>query len=202
MVRDLKPGNLSAGVFNEADVDKAIAECNFSKALGPDEFDGNCIKKDEKTKVEIQKFVLNSLNKNKIPDYLKEAKLILLSKSSSPETTVDNTRPVMVLSHLTKIIEKCIKNKLEEMGSKMLETGSYQSGFKQGMSTQKNLATLLNMTTLSRRKRTMRKIYLSFDLTKAYDSVSRNQLFNILDMRAKTKEEKHIVEIIANLYHN
>ena len=81
-------------MFNEADVDKVISECNFSKPLGHNEFDGNCFKKYEKTKVEIRKFVLNSLNKNKIPNYLKEAKLILLSKSLSPETTVNNTRPV------------------------------------------------------------------------------------------------------------
>ena len=64
-VRDLKPGNLISGkVFNESDVDKAINECNFAKAFGPDEFDGSCIKKDDKTRVEIRKFVLNSLNKN------------------------------------------------------------------------------------------------------------------------------------------
>ena len=36
----------------------------------------------------------------------------------------------MIMSHMTKIIEKAILFKLEEIGSKLLYSGSYQAGFK------------------------------------------------------------------------
>ena len=54
------------------------------------------------------------------------------------------TRPIMVLSHLTKIIVKCIKNKLKEVSSTMLSTKDYQAGFKEGISTKKKLAIVVN----------------------------------------------------------
>jgi|LauGreDrversion4_2_1035121.scaffolds.fasta_scaffold55437_1 hypothetical protein len=54
------------------------------------------------------------LNNNTITSYMKEARMVLLSKSKSPETTIEETRPIMVMSHLTKIYEKCIKNKLTQ----------------------------------------------------------------------------------------
>ena len=60
---------------------------------------------------------------------MKEARMVLLFKSKSPETTVDETRPIMVMSHLTKILEKSIKNKLVEKESKLLEPEQYQAGF-------------------------------------------------------------------------
>lgn len=52
-----------------------------------------------------------------MPDYLKEAKMILLTKTNSAEASIENTRPIMILSHLTKIIEKSIKLKLESTSS-------------------------------------------------------------------------------------
>lgn len=60
-----------------------------------------------------------------MPDYLKMSRLVLLSKSKSSETTIDGTRPIMVNSHITKIIEKCIKNKLEEIKFEMLLIAKY-----------------------------------------------------------------------------
>ena len=66
-------------LLNQNFFDKAVAECNFQKGLGPDEFDSRCIKEEQNVNnnFEIRKLILNALNSNKIPDYLKEAKLIL-----------------------------------------------------------------------------------------------------------------------------
>ena len=61
--------------------------------------------------------------------------MIPFSKSGSPEAKVDQIRPIVVESHLTKIIEKAIKNKLEDNGSQILATEEYQSGFKTEVST-------------------------------------------------------------------
>ena len=59
----------------------------------------------------------------------------------------------MITSQLTKIMEKVMLNKLEELGSKLLYSGSYQAGFKKHTSTQKNVTILLNQILKSRSKR-------------------------------------------------
>lgn len=93
-----------------------MKETNFDKGVGVDEFDGQLLLEKD-IKLTVKTFILKTLNLNQVPDYLKISKLILLSKSKSSETTMDNTRPIMVNSHLTKIIEKTIKNKLDELKS-------------------------------------------------------------------------------------
>ena len=79
----------------------------------------------DKLKSEFIKFALKALNKNQIPDYLESPKLIIVSKNGSEEGSLDNVRPIMILSHITKILEKTIKNKLEQNLSNLIHTGEY-----------------------------------------------------------------------------
>ena len=60
---------------------------------------------------------------------MRESRLILLSKTNSSEASLDDVRPIAVSNHLTKILEKTIKLKLEKLDSKLLRTHNYQSGF-------------------------------------------------------------------------
>ena len=66
---------------------------------------------------------------------------------------LQDVRPIAVRSHLMKVIEKAAKMKL---GSKLLTTEDYQSGFKAGVSTPKNLALLISKIAVARQKRTKR----------------------------------------------
>ncbi len=52
----------------------------------------------------------------------------------------------------------------------------------------------------SSRKRSNRDILTLFDVKKAFDSIKRSLLWKILRQRAKTKEEKHIAELIIQLH--
>ena len=70
------------------------------------------------------------LNEDNNPSYLKNLRLVLLSKTNKSSVDMSDIRPIAVLSQLTKILEKAIRNKIEESGSKFLESGSYQTGFK------------------------------------------------------------------------
>ena len=69
------------------------------------------------------------LNKDNIPDYLKEGRLGLLSKNRKTTASLDEIKPIAVLPQIMKVLEKAIKNKLEATGSKLLSVGSYQTGF-------------------------------------------------------------------------
>ncbi|KEJ82403.1 hypothetical protein OXYTRIMIC_806 [Oxytricha trifallax] len=80
---------------DEADVEKSIQECNFNKAIGPDGFDGKMLNKSKTISKTVTKKINQWLNEGHIPQYIKEGRLILLSKEqkeSYPE--VNNTRPI------------------------------------------------------------------------------------------------------------
>ena len=68
------------------------------------------------------------------------------------------------------------------------------------MSSQKNLAIVINKILSSRRKRKQRKVYISCDIRKAYDSVNITKLFEILNSRAEHYVEKHVVSLMSELY--
>ena len=65
------------------------------------------------------------LNTDTIPDYLKKARLTLLSKNGKSTASLDDIRPIAVLPQIMKVLEKAIKNKLEALGSKLLSVGQY-----------------------------------------------------------------------------
>jgi hypothetical protein len=53
------------------------------------------------------------LNNDCIPGYLKHSMLIMLSKNGKTCAGLEDIRPIAVLSQLTKVLEKAIKNKAE-----------------------------------------------------------------------------------------
>ena len=65
------------------------------------------------------------LNKNLVPSYLKQFKLIMFTKNGSYEAEINDTQPIMVLSYITKILEKAIKSKKEEIDNKVISTQKY-----------------------------------------------------------------------------
>lgn len=50
----------------------------------------------------------------------------------------------MMTSHLAKVMDRCIKNKIEKLKGKKLLTVNYQSSFKPAVSTNKNITIDLN----------------------------------------------------------
>ena len=107
------------------------------------------------------------------PKYLSTGRLVLLSKDNKPQAQIDNTRPIVVNSHITKVIEKAILIRLRKLNSKLLDTDKYQTGFKEGNMTHFNLARVFESIVETRMKRKLRKAYVFVDLKKAYDSVDR-----------------------------
>ena len=65
------------------------------------------------------------INNDEIPDNLKVARLTLISKNGKTAAALDEIRPIAILSHIIKVLEKAIKNKLETSMSKLLAIGKY-----------------------------------------------------------------------------
>lgn len=66
--------------FTEEDIVEAIKQCDFNKAIGQDWFYGKMLE-DKDVGPGLRKQLLKMLNTDNIPDYLKTARLVLLSKN-------------------------------------------------------------------------------------------------------------------------
>lgn len=67
-------------IFTWQDVDEQIKNCNFKKAIGPDGFNGQILLKDKTLRRRVCEELAEYLNLGKFPEYLKEGRLIPLSK--------------------------------------------------------------------------------------------------------------------------
>ena len=104
----------------------AINQSNFSKALGPDCFSGLALGQSESLRNNFKAWACQVLNgKRKIPSHLIKERLITLSKSTKSVVELDNTRPIAVISHITKILEKAVLAKIKATGSGLLNSGPY-----------------------------------------------------------------------------
>ena len=57
---------------------------------------------------------------------------------------LDEIRPIVVRSHITKVMEKAILAKIKEEAPHLLASQIYQTGFKEGKSTAIHASRLLN----------------------------------------------------------
>ena len=131
--------------FSVEEVRDAIRVCNFNKGLGPDGFHGAILQPDDPTHaltLNIVAQVQHFLNEpNMIPDYLREGRLVPLSKNKGKDQALlKDIRPIVVRSHLAKILEKATLAKIEHLAPHLLATKQYQTGFKEATSTATNIA--------------------------------------------------------------
>ena len=136
------------GLFSDLDVVEAIKASNFNKGLGPDGFDGSVLKPGDSSHPPTQVLsaqILGLLNKPmSIPKYLYEGRLVPLSKNKGKDQAeLKDIRPIVVRSHLAKILEKAIMAKVAALAPHLLQTRIYQTGFKEGTSTATHVSRLL-----------------------------------------------------------
>ena len=111
-----------------------------------------------------------------MPQLLRNCTLIPIPKSGKDPSQSDNYRPIALAPTLSKVLEWSI---LLQFGS-YLSTSDLQFGFKSGASTDSCMGLLKNTIALHIHRKT--KVYGCFlDASKAFDRVSHNTLFNILE---------------------
>jgi Reverse transcriptase (RNA-dependent DNA polymerase) len=165
-------------------VREAIKQCNFNKGMGPDQFSGTLLNledpNDEFTLATVHQLTDLLNNHQEIPRYLSEGRLIPLSKNKGKDqATLNDIRPIVVRSHLAKILEKAVLSKVTHMAPELINTKRYQTGFKEGQSTAANVIKLIQQLHPGRGKKP-RQYAALIDLQKAYDTVDRTLLWNML----------------------
>jgi hypothetical protein len=72
-------------------------------------------------------------------------RLVPLQKTQTRgPVNLDEIRPIVVRSHLSKIMEKAILTKINEQCPHLISSKVYQTGFKEGKSTAIHASRLLN----------------------------------------------------------
>lgn len=97
---ETKPSrNMTMNLFTEADVDQAINECNFGKAVGADGFNGEILKTNTAVRKRVCTEIKDYLNTGKFPQYFNEGRLVPMSKDKTIDiVTEEQIRPLLVQS--------------------------------------------------------------------------------------------------------
>ena len=116
-------------------MEEAIKASNINKGLGPDGFDGTILRPGDPSHRHTQEVTAQILSLLKdpasIPKYLYEGRLVPLSKNKGmDQAELKDIRPIVVRSHLAKILEKTIMAKVATLAPHLLQTRIYQTGFK------------------------------------------------------------------------
>ena len=169
-------------LFSTQEIDNAAKVSNFNKGLGPDCFDGNILKNNEELRKKLVFEITDAMNSQSIPNYLRSGRLVPLQKTQGRgPVSLDDIRPIVVRSHISKIMEKAILQKIKDTCPHLIDTKVYQTGFKEGKSTAIHASRLLHEV----HGRNKRKFYMLIDLQKAYDSVDREILWKVLKNRCQ-----------------
>ena len=171
-------------MFDTDDVVSAAKCSNFNKGLGPDCFDGIMLKSSSDLNDRLLVEITDALNTANLPEYLKVGRLVPLQKTATKgPVALDEIRPIVVRSHISKIMEKAILEKINTTCPHVIASKTYQTGFKEGKSTAIHASRLLHEV----HGRKKRRFNLLVDLQKAYDSVDRQILWRLLKQRCKSQ---------------
>ena len=123
-----------------------------------------------------------------IPEELRVSRLLILTKTSTPVASVSQTRPIAVQSLPIRIIEKIIKQNLDNCQlCKSTELPIYQTGFQPNMSTMINLIRVKSVINKNRKRSKNKKFIFFLDLTKAFDTIERSYIISAIHNIIKTK---------------
>ena len=123
------------------------------------------------------------------PKAFKDAKVISLFKKGE-KTLPSNYRSIFLLDAEGKVLCKILKNRIERSTDQTLD--DLQFGFRTGRSTLQAIWTVKRRIQKARDSR--KKLVLIFiDLVKAFDSVDRTTLFNVLKDRSVANPLKRLI---------
>jgi len=179
--------------FNDNIFDKVLKNLSTKKAMGWDQLPDEILKFPRINRI-LKDYFKEILSNGKVAAYLKFGRICLLSKekgNSFPQ--IENTRPIVILSSLYKLIELY----WIELAGEILwnHIGLHQMGFR------KKCGTQFNIIYLKKWLRSHKKSALIFiDIKKAYDSVIREKLYDLLAfIRVPTDLINLYIELTTNM---
>ena len=166
--------------FTEADIIKAIDSMPNHSAPGPDKFP-SIVLKQCKDELATPLYILwrHSLDQGQVPKSLKEQSIVPIYKKDS-KAKAENYRPVSLTSHILKLFERVIREKLVEFIESQNKLSSNQYGFRPRRSTiTQLLAHIDRIICILEKNKNADILYLDF--SKAFDKVCHATLLKKLE---------------------
>ena len=160
------------------ELQQAINSIPVNKASGNDSIPAEiykCANKELLTK--IHQVLLLCCREDDVPQDFKDARFIQLYKNKGDRSECDNHRGIFLLNIIGKIFSRILLPRVQILGENMYPES--QCGFRQGRSTTDMVFSVRQLQEKCREKRV--PLHIAFiDLTKAFDSVSREGLYIVL----------------------
>lgn len=159
---------------------KAIKSLASGKAPGSDGLPPEIVKLASESSLlgHLHDLMLQCWEEGTIPQDMRDAKIVTLYKNKGERSDCNNYRGISLLSIVGKAFARVVLSKLQLLADRVYPES--QCGFRAERSTIDMVFSLRQLQEKCREQR--RPLYLAFiDLTKAFDLVSRNGLFALLE---------------------
>ena len=181
--RDLHSGDCEEPLFNEPiskeEIVNSIKYLKCGKPAGPDKILGEMLKHSSASVIDFLVILLNKLfNEGIFPSDWAKSIIVPLHKKGDINNP-DNYRGIALTSILSKVYTNILNRRLTKWAEKEDKIMEEQAGFRRGYSTIDHIFTLYSIVQKYLLRNT--KLYVAFiDFRKAFDSVNRNLLWNVL----------------------
>ena len=161
-----------------AELKAAIMELNAGKACGEDGIPAEILQANSDALLpELHELLSLIWETGVVPHEMRNAKIVTLYKNKGDRGDCNNYRGISLLNAAGKAYARILLRRLQSLAERILPDS--QCGFRAGRSTTDMVFTLRQLQEKCREQN--RPLYLAFvDLTKAFDSVSREALYETL----------------------
>ena len=162
----------------EEELSDAIDCLSSGKAPGMDGIPPEVIKCGKPVLLdELQTLLCECWEEGEVPQDMRDCNIITLYKNKGDRSDCNNYRGISLLSIVGKIFARVILKRLQTLAARVYPES--QCGFRAGRSTMDMIFSLRQLQEKCREQR--KPLYMAFiDLTKAFDLISRDGLFQIL----------------------
>ena len=179
-----------------AEVQHAVKQMKNNKAPGEDGVVIDIVKEGgEVLYKQLSRLFTNCLRQRTIPKEWNNAIIILLHKKGDVKD-INNYRPISLLSHMSKLFTKVIKNRIEKQLD--INQAREQAGFRSGYSTTDHLQVITQLVQKSNEYE-IPMCFIFVDYEKAFDSVEHCGIVNAIK---EHQINSVYIETLINIYNS